>query len=161
MPPLHSHIVTCKWRNSKGRTPDWGRGAIWGTGPLAGIPQITSEMEPHQSPLSLPCSALPFPCGQFFKFIPKATGSSVYREQTRNPPCGYGELRGLLGLWLFYFFTSLELFDQDCHCLYTRGVQFSPSVVSDSLRPHGLQHARPPCPSPIPRVYSNSCPLSW
>ena len=39
-------------------------------------------------------------------------------------------------------------------------VQFSHSVVSDSLRPHGLQHARPPCPSPTPRVYSNSCPLS-
>ena len=39
-------------------------------------------------------------------------------------------------------------------------VQFSHSVVSDSLRPHGLPHARPPCPSPIPRVYSNSCPLS-
>ena len=39
-------------------------------------------------------------------------------------------------------------------------VQFSCSVMSDSLRPHGLQHARPPCPSPTPRVYSNSCPLS-
>ena len=39
-------------------------------------------------------------------------------------------------------------------------VQFSPSVVSDSLRPHGLQNARPPCPSPTPTVYSNSCPLS-
>ena len=39
-------------------------------------------------------------------------------------------------------------------------VQCSHSVVSDSLRPHGLQHARPPCPSPTPRVYSNSCPLS-
>ena len=37
-------------------------------------------------------------------------------------------------------------------------VQFSSSVVSDSLRPHGLQHARPPCPSPTPGVYSNSCP---
>ena len=32
--------------------------------------------------------------------------------------------------------------------------------MSDSLWPHGLQHARPPCPSPTPRVYSNSCPLS-
>ena len=32
--------------------------------------------------------------------------------------------------------------------------------MSDSLRPHGLQHARPPCPSPTPGVYSNSCPLS-
>ena len=39
-------------------------------------------------------------------------------------------------------------------------VQFSCSVVSDSLRFHGLQHARPPCPSPTPRVYSNSCPLN-
>ena len=39
-------------------------------------------------------------------------------------------------------------------------VQFSRSVVSDSLRPHESQHARPPCPSPTPRVYSNSCPSS-
>ena len=39
-------------------------------------------------------------------------------------------------------------------------VQFSLSVVSNSLRPHGLQHARPPCPSPTSGVYSNSCPLS-
>ena len=39
-------------------------------------------------------------------------------------------------------------------------VQFSHSVMSDSLRPHGLQHARPPCPSPTPGACSNSCPLS-
>ena len=39
-------------------------------------------------------------------------------------------------------------------------IQFSCSVVSDSLWPHGLQHARPPCPSPTPRVDSNSSPLS-
>ena len=39
-------------------------------------------------------------------------------------------------------------------------VQFSRSVVSDSLPPHESQHARPPCPSPTPRVYSNSCPSS-
>ena len=39
-------------------------------------------------------------------------------------------------------------------------IQFSPSVMSDFLRPHGLQHARPPCPSPTPGVYPNSCPLS-
>ena len=39
-------------------------------------------------------------------------------------------------------------------------VQFSPSVVSDSLQPHESQHARPPCPSPTPGVYSNSCPWS-
>ena len=39
-------------------------------------------------------------------------------------------------------------------------VQFSHSVLSNSLWRHGLQHARQPCPSPTPRVYSNSCPLS-
>ena len=39
-------------------------------------------------------------------------------------------------------------------------IQFSRSVVSNSLWPHGLQHARPPCPSRTPGVYSNSCPLS-
>ena len=42
----------------------------------------------------------------------------------------------------------------------TNSVQFNCSVVSDSLRPHGLQDARLPCPSPTPRVYPNSCPLS-
>ena len=41
-----------------------------------------------------------------------------------------------------------------------RSVQFSRSVVSDSLRPHELQHTSPPCPSPTPRVHSDSCPLS-
>ena len=39
-------------------------------------------------------------------------------------------------------------------------IQFSHSVMSDSLRPHELQHARPPCPSPTPGAHSNSCPLS-
>ena len=39
-------------------------------------------------------------------------------------------------------------------------VQFSRSVVSDSLRPHELQHTRPPCPSPTAGVYPNPCPLS-
>ena len=40
-------------------------------------------------------------------------------------------------------------------------VQFSRSVMSESLWPHGLQHARPPCPLPTPGAYSNSCPLHW
>ena len=44
--------------------------------------------------------------------------------------------------------------------IYIYSVQFSCSVMSDSLRPHGLQHARLPCPSPTHGVYSNSCPLS-
>jgi len=49
---------------------------------------------------------------------------------------------------------------QEIKCSRRVSVQFSRWVVSDSLWTHGLQHARPPCPSPTPGVYSNSCPLS-
>ena len=45
--------------------------------------------------------------------------------------------------------------------IFSLSVQFGCLVRSDSLRPRGPQHARPPCPSAAPRVYSNSCPLSW
>ena len=47
------------------------------------------------------------------------------------------------------------------HVVSLQSVQFSCSVLSDSWRPHGLQHARPPCPSPTLEVYSSSCPFSW
>ena len=43
-------------------------------------------------------------------------------------------------------------------CVYIYSVQFSRSVVSDSLPPHGLQHAGPPCPLPTTGIYSNPCP---
>ena len=42
-----------------------------------------------------------------------------------------------------------------------QSVHFSCLVMSESLQPHELQHTRPPCSSPTPGVYSNSCPLSW
>ena len=45
-------------------------------------------------------------------------------------------------------------------CITRYSIQFSRSVVSDSLGPHESQHARPPCPSPIPEVHPNSCPSS-
>ena len=44
---------------------------------------------------------------------------------------------------------------------FLSSVQFCSVTQSDSLRPHGLENARPPCPSPTPRVYPNLCPLSW
>ena len=49
-----------------------------------------------------------------------------------------------------------------CFCLFVwlSSVQFSRSVVFDSLRPHESQHTRPPCPSPSPGIHSNSCPSS-
>ena len=59
----------------------------------------------------------------------------------------HSALNGLMDLWSFSVQFS--------------SVQFSHSVMSDFLQPHGLQHARSPCPSPAPRVYSNSRWLSW
>ena len=50
---------------------------------------------------------------------------------------------------------------ENCDNVIGASGQFSCSVVSDSLQPHGLQHARPPCPSPTPGACSNSCSSSW
>ena len=56
--------------------------------------------------------------------------------------------------------SILELKREVCKAVFS-SVHFSRSVMSDSLQPQGLQHARLPCPSPIPGVCSNSCPSSW
>ena len=56
-----------------------------------------------------------------------------------------------MNLSVFLFLERIN-----CHCPRFSSVQFSHSVLSDSWRPHELQHARPPCPSPTPRVHSNS-----
>ena len=53
--------------------------------------------------------------------------------------------------WIYLFFSLLPF----------SSVQSSHSLVSDSLQPHESQHTKPPCPSPTPRVHSNSCPSSW
>ena len=62
----------------------------------------------------------------------------------------------------FYSFKNYGFFPFPACVLYqfSRSVQFSRSLVSDSLRPHESQHARPPCPSPSPGVHSDSRPLS-
>ena len=60
-------------------------------------------------------------------------------------------------------FTSKNVYRYDSSKLtlfFRDPVQFSSSVMSDSLWPHESQHARPPCPSPTPGVHSNSCPSS-
>ena len=60
-------------------------------------------------------------------------------------------------IWICWVLSCLSSFFMCAHS----SVQFSLSVVSDFLWPHGLQHARVPYSSPTPRAYSNSCPLSW
>ena len=93
------------------------------------------------------------------------------QDQTRSSTVWYNteQALGLIGgsafyAWLNSYFTPpywdhyfliLLVYYSDVK------VQFSCSVISDSLRPHGLQHARPPCPLLTPGAYSNSCPLSW
>ena len=57
----------------------------------------------------------------------------------------------ICSLYIYYMYTYV------CVCVY----QFSRSIVSDSLQPHELQHARPPCPTPTPGVHSDSRPSSW
>ena len=58
---------------------------------------------------------------------------------------------------MFLFSTLLKFIDFN---KYFSSFHFSRSVMSNSLRPHDPQHARPPCPSPIPGVQTNPCPLS-
>ena len=70
-------------------------------------------------------------------------------------------------IYLYYYYIYIYIYIHihtgiyRCIYIYIYSIQFSHSVVSDSLRPHELQHTRPPCPSPTPGVHSNSCPLSW
>ena len=88
----------------------------------------------------------------------------VVQEHTVLSPC-FWEFSNFLFINFYFIPLWFEKMHDSFSILkllncFMASVQFSRSVVSDSLRPHGLQHARPPCPSPTPRVYSNSCPLS-
>ena len=67
-------------------------------------------------------------------------------------PIDRGAWQGIYSMGLQYSQTLLK---------WHQSVQFTRSVVSNSLQPHGQQRARPPCPSPTPRASSNSCPSRW
>ena len=67
--------------------------------------------------------------------------------------------------WGYAYLINVEVWKVASFCMsknsfYVYSVQFSRSVMSDSLRPHESQHTRPPCPSPTPRIYPNSCTLN-
>ena len=61
-------------------------------------------------------------------------------------------------LWKHFPYKKLSRYEE-LVVSSVSSVQFSCSVVSDSLRPHEPQHSRPPCPLPTPRVYQNPCPF--
>ena len=77
----------------------------------------------------------------------------IYPIQGSNPNLTSTSLAGR-------FFTVVPPRKPQLSKVQFISVQFSCSVMSDSLWPHELQHARPPCPSPTPGVYSNPCPSS-
>ena len=101
----------------------------------------------------------------------------LHNHQTYVQGCSWNAISAILlfpqvslSLLLLFFPLKTQLWPRCLllptlwHCLYVpvplSSVQFSHSVLSDSLRPHESQHARPPCPSPTPRVHSDSCPSS-
>ena len=65
--------------------------------------------------------------------------------------------------WVFQICWHIECrtFTASSFRIWNSSVQFSHSVMSNSLWPHEPHYTRPPCPSPTPRVHSDSCPLSW
>ena len=71
-----------------------------------------------------------------------------------------GQVTSCLFVCLFFFASFLVVIVSTLQDYGEDSVQFSRSVVSDSLRPHESQHARPPCPSPTPGVHSDSRPSS-
>ena len=70
----------------------------------------------------------------------------------------WATIHGVTKRWT-WLSVYMKLINSDSN-LAIKPSQFSRSVISNSLWPHGLQHTRPPCPSPTPRVYANSCQLS-
>ena len=83
------------------------------------------------------------------------THTRVHPLSSSSPPLSLLPAASFLSFWLLFLLLRKYMFSQ-----YLLSVQFSHSVVSDFLQPHGPQHARPPCPSPTPRAGSNSCPSS-
>ena len=87
-------------------------------------------------------------------------GNSLQYSCLENP-MDRGALRARVhGAAKSQTWTATTIITRTCYLPPTVSVQFSCSVVSDSLRPHELQHARPSCPSPTPRVHPNPCSSS-
>ena len=94
----------------------------------------------HQAPLSMRFLLQEYWSGLSF---PSPRGSSWLRGRTQV---------SCIGRWILYHWATRETLTM------VSKFKFSHSVMSDSLRPHESQHARPPCPSPTPEVYPNPYP---
>ena len=115
-----------------------------------------------------PCSYLHNLCDATLSLVT----NPITRQQDHRTESWLGFMKVILCNFKVW---DINLRPQPCTCLAKIGnnfckseyphpgllVQFSHSVVSNSLQPHELQHARPPCPSPAPGVHPNPCPSSW
>ena len=103
---------------------------------------VVDQMEPHFSSVQFIHSVVSdslWPHGLQHTRLPCLDRASVFSQKTEG--AGWPRRRS----------PSIQF----------SSVQFSHSVMSDSLWPHELQHAKPPCPSPTSRVHTNLCPSSW
>ena len=75
--------------------------------------------------------------------------------------CKFADTKLIYKRQSLYYIPSVNKWDSKIKAHCHLSIQFSHSVVSDSLPPHGLQQARLPCPSLTPRACSDSCPSSW
>ena len=101
----------------------------------------------HQAP---PSMGLPRQESLEWVAISSSRGSSWPKDRIQVSCISY------IGRWIIYHWVPWGI-----PKILSYSVQFSRSIVSDSLRLHETQHARPPYPSPTPGVYPNSCPSSW
>ena len=101
----------------------------------------------HQAPLSMGLFQ-----ARTLEQLAMPSSRASYQPRDRTLPLIFPALAG-------EFFTTSATWEIPKPTQFS-SVQFSHSVISDSLRPHETQHARPPCPSPIPGVHSDSRPLS-
>ena len=84
---------------------------------------------------------------------------NIIKETNNFTIEAWGQL--VLSMWGSLSLSEIAWENKNCYFVSDISVQFSHSVMSNSLQPHESQHARPPCPSPTPRVHSDSRPSSW
>ena len=84
---------------------------------------------------------------------------NIIKETNNFTIEAWGQL--VLSMWGSLSLSEIAWENKNCYFVSDISVQFSHSVMSNSLQPHGLQHTRLPCPSPTPGACSNSCPSSW
>ena len=104
----------------------------------------------HGNPLQYSCLENPMHRGAWQATVHRVTEQFYWSKDPQNFP----------NKTTIVVNTNVSNYTQPTKWTEWTSVQFSHSVVSESLLPHGLQHARPPCPSPTPWACSNSCPLS-